>query len=433
MNVTLPLNAGQKAAADGFFEFLFSEDKALNISGPGGVGKTFLMSHMIDQIMPRYLETSKLMGLEARFVEVEMTATTNKAAEVLAIATQRPTSTIHSFLNLKVQDDYSTGDSKLTRTPNWTVHQKKIVFIDECSMIDSPLLKHIEEGTHGCKIVYVGDHCQLAPVKEPISPIYKQGLPFFELTEQMRTSIPELQATNTQLRQTVETGEFKPLRIIPGIIDWLDDQDMATGLEIYFKQQNPDCRVLAYTNKRVIQFNDHIRNIRQQPDEWQVGEMVINNSAIRLSNTQVSVEQELEIFKQDDRTEKHLIDDDEGVFLEVRRTDLRSLHGGMLYDVPVPVDRNHYLALINYYAKGKQWAKMYNLKNTYPDLRQRDAATFHKSQGSTYDAVFIDLANLSTCRNPNVVARMLYVAISRAKQRVFLYGQLADKFGGLIL
>jgi hypothetical protein len=31
------LNAGQQAAADGFFQFLFSEQKELILSGAGGV------------------------------------------------------------------------------------------------------------------------------------------------------------------------------------------------------------------------------------------------------------------------------------------------------------------------------------------------------------------------------------------------------------
>jgi exodeoxyribonuclease V len=430
VNVNLPLNNGQQAAADGFFEFLFRPERELNISGPGGVGKTFLMSHMIDQIMPRYHQACKLIGTQPDYVDVQMTATTNKAAEVLAVATQRPTSTIHSFLGLKVQDDFSTGKSKLTRTGASHVHQKKIVFIDECSMIDTQLDNMVSELTHDCKIIYVGDHCQLSPVMEPISPVYKRDMPFFELKEQMRTNNPALQAINAQLRQTVETGIFEPIRLVPGTIDMLDDALLQEGLEHYFTKQDPSYRVLAYTNSRVIQYNDHIRTLRNQPDEWQVGENLINNSAIRINGVQVSVEEELEVVSQQHDTESHFVDED--VFLEVRRTTLRSKIGNTLTDVPVPVNPNHFLALVKYYAQRKNWNRMYHLKNGYPDLRQPDAATFHKAQGSTYDTVFIDLGNLSTCHQPDNVARMLYVAFSRARTRVFLYGTLSDKYGGVI-
>lgn len=429
VDTTQPLNSDQQKAADGFFDFLFTPEKELIISGPGGVGKTFLMSHMIDKIMPKYMNICALMGEKPMFTDVNMTATTNKAAEVLAISTQRPTSTVHSFLGLKVKDDFKTGVSKLIPTNAWKVHEKKILFIDEGSMLDTAILKFVEEGTHNCKIVYVGDHCQLSPIMEKISPIYTRDLPFFELKEPMRTNIPELHALNLQLRETVETGVFKPIKIVPGIIDYLDDADMEEAIKHYFTNQTTEARILAYTNSRVIQYNDHIRYIRNQPDEWQVGERLINNSSIRLCGEQISVEQELEVISQDPDTDLQFIA--EGVFLETRNTHLRSLHGGDLFNVAVPVDRNHFLDLIKHFARVKNWERMYFLKNTFPDLRQWDAATVHKSQGSTYDAVFIDLANISTCRQPDVVSRMLYVAASRARTRVFLYGPLADKYGGL--
>ena len=46
------LNKGQQAAADGFFDFLFSGDKEMIISGPGGTGKSYLLGYLIDEIMP---------------------------------------------------------------------------------------------------------------------------------------------------------------------------------------------------------------------------------------------------------------------------------------------------------------------------------------------------------------------------------------------
>jgi ATP-dependent exoDNAse (exonuclease V) alpha subunit len=88
---------------------------------------------------------------------------------------------------------------------------------------------------------------------------------------------------------------------------------------------------------------------------------------------------------------------------------------------------------LKYYRRKKEWHKYFSLKNTIPDLRQRDAATVHKSQGSTYDTVFVDLTNISTCHNPIAAARMLYVAFTRARSRICLYGNLASKYGGLTL
>ena len=77
------LNQGQKAAADAFFDFLLTDDKEFIISGPAGVGKTFLMSYIIDHTMTHYHKVCELMGIKPKYTEVQMTATTNKAADVL--------------------------------------------------------------------------------------------------------------------------------------------------------------------------------------------------------------------------------------------------------------------------------------------------------------------------------------------------------------
>jgi exodeoxyribonuclease-5 len=424
------LNQGQQAAASGFFQFLFEPHNEMIISGPGGVGKTFLMGHLIDTIMPQYHSTCAMMGIRPEYDQVVMTATTNKAAEVLSSSTGRPSETIHSFLNLKVTDDYATGKSKLTKTGAWTVHQRKIVFIDESSMIDGDLLEMIREGTCKCKVVYVGDHCQLSPIMEPISPIYKQRLPFFELAEPMRTGDQDLQAINDQLRQTVETGRFQPIRIVPGVIDYLDDAAMEAEINGTFRSVANDSRILAYTNKRVVAYNDYIREIRQFTDSYVVGERLINNSAIQLKkNSRLRVEEEIVIEGISTTTERVGIED--GVDLEVRVCDFSS-NLGSYQGIRLPEDKNHFTALVAHYKRTKNWNRYFYLKNHFPDLRPRDAATMHKAQGSSHDTVMIDLGDLSTCHNPNQAARLLYVGFSRARNRVVLYGTLAEKYGSLV-
>lgn len=427
--MTKTLNAGQQAAAEGFFEFLLGNGSELIISGPGGVGKTFLMGHLIDEVMPRYHEICRMMGIPTIYRDVVMTATTNKAAEVLGKATGRPTQTVHSFFNLVVKDDFATGRSSLTRSKSWKVHQQTIIFVDEASMIDSALLAQIKAGTYQCKVVYVGDHCQLAPVMEPISPIYVQGLPFFELTEPMRNADqPALMEACSQLRQTVETKEFWPIKIVPGVIDYLEGPEMEKEVATHFLRPDNQDRILAYTNNQVMAYNDHIRGLRALPPRLTVGEIVVNNSVIVLRTGMMRVEDEYEITAMTGNTT--MVEIEPGTELEVVHATLVGRHETFT-NVPVPVDRAHFNALVKYYANQKNWRLYYELKNNYPDLRPRDAATVHKAQGSTYDTVFIDLSDLSTCRNPAAAARLLYVAFSRAKRRVVMYGRLAAKYGGV--
>ena len=424
------LNAGQKEAADAFMEFLLSPEKNFIISGAAGVGKTYLMNYIIDNTMPRYHNMCKLIDMKPLYDDVIMTATTNKAADVLSQSTRRPTSTVHAFFNLTVKEDYSTGKTVLKKTTNWRVHENKIIFIDECSMIDTELWKVIQEGTLNCKVVYVGDHNQLAPIHDDLSPIYKHPAPFFNLTEPMRNSgQPGLMEVCQQLRETVETGIFKPIYLDPGVIDWLDDADMMDEIDKHFRVQTHESRILVYTNRRVIEYNDHIRNLRQLPVEYQAGDLLVNNTAFTSSMRTVPVEAEIEILENHGHSQVPIAPD---VYLDVNlidfKTDLEDIHR----NIPYPVNREHYEALTKYYAKQKNWERFFYLKKQFIDLRPRDAATVHKSQGSSYNTVFIDLGNISTCNFTNQAARMLYVAFSRARQRVFLYGDLAEKYGGLV-
>lgn len=431
MSDTFTPNQGQSIAIDKFMGFLFEPTIGFNISGPAGTGKTATMKHFIDKTIPAYTETCKLMGIKPEFEEVVMTATTNKAAEVLSKATKYPTQTIHSFLQLKVSEDYSSGRMHLTKTPGFRVNRNKIIFVDESSMVDTTLFNFIQEGTEKCKIVYVGDKEQLAPIYEKISPAYTQGYDMVELTEQMRNNTqPALMELCEQLRETVKTGVFKPIKLVDGVIDYIDtDEDLKAGLNYLFKEPTKDHRVLAYTNARVRAYNSEIRKIRGLSDEFVLGESLIANQPFRTNATSFSAEEEVVISRITKTHEKINITPQIEFVYNV--CDVTNSFGDTIRDLKVPVDMEHYYEIIRYFAREKNWNLYFQMKGLYPDLRTRDAATTHKAQGSTYKSVIIDLDDISSCRDPDQAARLLYVAFSRAKDRVYIRGNLADKFGGL--
>jgi hypothetical protein len=421
------LNQGQQLAADGFFKFLFDTDqKEMIIAGPGGVGKTFLMGYLIDTIMPQYHDTCTLMGIDSLYDDVVMTATTNKAAEVLSKSTGRPSGTIHSFLNLRVKDDFSTGQSSLVRTQNWVVRSRTILFIDECSMIDKALYRAIREGTMNCKIIYVGDRCQLSPVKEVLSPVYLNNLPYYELTEPMRNADqPALMALCQQLRDTVNTGVFTDIQTVPGVIDHLNDAQMEHEVSQFFPENKGELRLLAYTNVMVNQYNGYIREKRTLPSEVTEGEVLINNSSFRQGDQSLSVEEEITIVRINDTYEKQITSN---VSLMVQDCCIKTSFDQIIVSAMVPVDKHHYGELVKYFARQKNWERYFFLKNSFVDLRPRDASTVHKAQGSTCDTVYIDLSDLSVCTQSDQVARLLYVAVTRPRNRVVFYNQLADRF-----
>lgn len=435
-NNTYQLNAGQLAVAEAFIPFLLGDERELNIVGPGGVGKTLLMGHLIDEIIPKYRSTCEILGIKPEFDEVVMTAITNKATDVLSAATRRPCSTIYSFMNLKVQDNYSTGQSTIKKSSSWKVHTDKIIFIDEASMVDSKLRAYIREGTFNCKIVYVGDHCQLAPVNELISPIYADpSIQLFELTQPMRTNCPHLQNLNQVLRDRVKDETFGDIQLVPGIIDWLDGPDMEIAVQQHFSSFSNDDRILAYTNDCVRDYNKYIRGYRGLPDHIVTGEVLVNNNQFALTRGTIthkmSVEEQVTVKDASKAPKMKTIAP--GVELMIQEVDLVNKFGMLMESVEVPIDADHYSRTLKWAAYEKNWPLYYLLKNSYPDLREREACTTYKAQGSTYNTVFIDLSDIGDCRRPDVARRLLYVAVSRARSRVVFYGELPEKYGRIIL
>lgn len=433
------LNQGQKNAADQFLQLLLDPTvHAAIITGPGGTGKTFLMGHLIDQVIPSYEAACSLLGAEPLYTSVHMTATTNKAAEVLGKATGRPACTIHSHLCLRIKTDYQSGSQTLIPTPNFYVHSREIIFIDESSMADRGLLDWLEKGTQNCFLVFVCDDRQLPPVKEKLSRIFSMNLPVMELTEQMRNSgQPALMALCNQFRDTVLTGNWYDIAVVPGVVDYATSEEMPGILEHYFLDPAHNNRIMGYTNARVNEYNAYIRAMRGLPQSFTVGERLIANGQFTVTSPMgriaVQAEDELEVVEL--IREAHLIRKDLGPAESIEfwgQTIVVKTRWGERIQVTVPVDPTHFKQVLQYLSHKKDWSNYYGLQETYPDLRPHDASTTHKAQGSTFDVAILDLSDLSTCRDPATAARLFYVALSRAKSRVILYGDLAPKYGKIV-
>lgn len=428
------LTNDQQNAVDKFKQFLYSDDKELIISGAGGVGKTYVIKYLIDKIIPDYEKTCSLLNIKPIIDNVELTATTNKAAEVLSQETQLPISTIHSILGLTVKNNFRDGSSKLIKNNKWTIHENTLFFIDEASMIDYSLLKNIQESTKDCKIVYVGDVYQLAPIKEAISPVFNKGIQEVHLYEPIRNKNQiALLDICTQLRETVHTGLFKPIKITPGVVDLFDSEDAENVFKQHFINDKHKNRMLTYTNKQTINYNDYIKQIRKYTEPYTVGECGFCGSVIKPNHKTNGFycEEELKILFISKPTTINLrTKNHEPIELEV--CDLLVENKlGKVKQATAPLNIIYFKSLLKYFSKDKDWVSYFNLKETLLDFRLSDSSTIHKSQGSTFDTTFLDLTDLSTCRNSATVARLLYVAFTRAQNRVVLFGSLSEKFGGI--
>ena len=110
-------------------------------------------------------------------------------------------------------------------------------------------------------------------------------------------------------------------------------------------------------------------------------------------------------------------------------TDVVSGRSGYIYAAN---DFDQFTKYLKKLVKDKNWYKYYYYKEHVADLRNTDVLTVHKAQGSTFDNVLIDLSDLSTCRNPDEFRRLMYVAFTRAKNKVFLTGKLSQKYGEIL-
>lgn len=417
------LTADQQNAAHEFAMFMASPASEFSISGPAGVGKTTLLKYLKDG--KDHIKVAQLLGRPA-LTKWAFTATTNKAAEVLSGALGEDAQTIHSFLGLKVYNDYATGKTKISRSRNSEVREDMLIVIDECSMVDRQLLKYIEECTINCKILYVGDHCQMAPVLEETSPVFDRTVPAV-LKQIVRSQhTPDITALANQLRETVETGVFKPIVGVPGVIDYLDPQEAEAEIYDNFVANQTDSRILVYTNRAAIGFNNWVRTASNLPPTFVAGERVVSCGAFhfRDKNGMTRVEQELEVLSVSDPYED--VTQIGKVMYSMTCYDVRT-NGG---DLQVSLEPDKLQHLIKMTAKDANWSAHFQLKESFADLRPRHACTVYKAQGSTYHTVFVHLSDIGSCTNAAQAARMLYVACSRPTHRICLIGQLPARFSG---
>lgn len=428
------LNQGQEEGAEKIFGFLMDPEQIFfNLTGPAGVGKTYLMRYIKDVIMKRYYELCRIMGIEAQFDTVDMTATTHKAAAVLAKAIGASTTTVHSYFGLTVFNDYKTGRTEIRRNPRkWQIQTRKIIFIDEASMIDGPLFNEIRTSIEGCKIIFVGDHCQLPPVGERISLIYQQNFPTAELTQQMRNDgQPALMNLCSTFRSVVEGDiDFPEIPLVPGVIDHLEGEELQAEIDSHFIDMGVNNRILSYTNQSVIENNSYIRELRKLPEIYQPGERVINVSPYIANNKDPMIPAETEVtISRYNGVKKEMLEvGGNEPPIEFRWLDY-TLTSGLT--ARVPANLTHYKEIISFFKSRKNWKAVYYLQERFADLRPAECSTVHKAQGSTHDVVFVDLSNIGTNNNRNEVARMLYVAFSRPRQRLVLAGELPPKYGSV--
>ena len=165
-------------------------------------------------------------------------------------------------------------------------------------------------------------------------------------------------------------------------------------------------KILAIKNRTVNNYNAVLFKAKNGREEFAAKDVVINNHYV----PGLATDEEVTI---------------EHIRYGINRVGVAGatvVINGKHYFLPSKV--SNIKKLIKQYTAMGEYSKANVIKNTWVDLRPNFALTVHKSQGSTYDEVFIDLDDMKSIKDLRELAKLLYVAMSRAKYRVILTGDI---------
>lgn len=420
----ITLNEQQRTALATMEAFVQGREKLFLLTGYAGTGKTTLLQALLTRMIAA--------GDRRR---VTLTALSNKATKVLGEMAARwaiavDCMTCCRLLGLKPTIDKETGAQKFVvdRKRKALIHYYDLVIVDECSMINQEmwilLVEAIARLDRKTQLLFVGDPAQLPPINEERSLCFDQIYQRFDLTEVMRYG-GAIGVLAENIRQNLarpslpilvnDTNETQTEGIIV-----VSSPIWENLLEKAFKSdryaENPDqVRVLAYTNRRVQTLNSQIRATLygKQLSRFMVGERLIANApCLDGDSVLLQTSQECEVLAIAEGTA-----DQWRVWVLTVQTEDGDIHRlRVLHEA----EEHRFATQLEHYAAERQWRVFWDLKEFFHEVTYAYCLTVHKSQGSTFQDVFVDLPNLMGNRKVKERNQLCYVAVTRAAKRIFL-------------
>lgn len=452
---------------------ILRDSNRLLIEGSAGVGKTFMVGALLDRLISR--GSKKIL----------CTAPTNKAVSVLREKIDESNHislcTTHSALKLKRSINFKTGE--VTFQPSYSekyppLKGVDILVIDEASMIPLAMLKEIEHhaSKQRCTVIFIGDVKQINPVNEEESPVfigkpvmmtkmeYAANMPEFGHTinaegELLRVNIPYPKVELTEiirqsednpvinLSRNLDLIKFKHPELV-GNKGYIFTEDLGKVVETLAAVNGSDeLKYLAYTNAEIDKINKLVRErIYSNPQKIEVGETLIFNTPYRevyFSNEEIKVNRLL--VKEKDflyplgkyskkpfgsiKLKYYSINYSGGVnHISEDSWDTTGESSGTTDNIIVihedsEKDLNDIKAKVKNLASVRDipWIKYYEFLEQFADLKYNHAITVHKSQGSTFEKVIINVKNLNICKSEVERKRLIYTAVTRTSGMVIFY------------
>ena len=422
----ITLTSQQQAALEQLHGFLDSPERIFVLEGYAGTGKTTLLQAFISQLKDQNDRRA-----------IVLSAFTNKATKVLnqmvsAWGLDVECLTCCQLLGLRPQIDPETGNQDFIPDSDAENSFGKfaLVVVDECSMVNRNLWELLQTELYAfhltTQILFVGDSAQLPPINEVASQTFLCNANKAQLTEVVRygSSIGVLAES---VRCNLETYRLPAFQtdlnadktegtVVLRQSEWT--KQLLRAFTSENGQEDSDyVRALAYTNKRVTSLNRQIRSAIFGADvcRFVPGERLIamgpvfrrKDEILMQTSSECWVEEAYEDESSSWRVWRLFVETDAN--LEV---DVTVLHES---------EQQRFQTELRRLAERKQWQDFWQLKQQrFANLNYSYALTIHKSQGSTFQNVFVDLPNLMGNRNIRERNQLLYVAVTRAAQRLFI-------------
>ena len=445
-----------------------AKDYKRALVGAAGTGKTYLVKALILNSSMSY----SLIGLAAP---------THKACRVLNESIHISgikVSTIQSDLGLRLNFDIEKFDPAhppFDPRGKIKIGNYKLYIVDESSMINRGLCSFLEKTcvTNKCKVIYIGDSSQLAPVGEKYSSAFK-GTKTSTLKEIVRQGDDNPVSYLLELlRYDIEHKSYEFLKYIQRFRSKFND-DYTKGYQVCTPQEfneivynnfndealtsNVDyAKVIAYTNAAVSSWNKFIRNsIIADADK----SVITKNDLIISYTTIVNQFNDCIIKNSEEYIIKDIVNYVDPVYeLKGFMIKFQAIHGGDITTPLFVLDHSDSYSIQKYVQisqsmieaaksarsnlKAQKWRDYFafkehcllltNIMSPYDgkimfgrDLDYGFSLTSHKSQGSTFDTSLVDVNDIVYDRfgqpyaDAEEVNRRLYVACSRCKNKLYL-------------
>ena len=458
-------NAEQLAAIDAAVKHIDDvragkqKQKFFTIQGKAGTGKTTIVNEILNRMK---------RGIYSRPIVI-MGANTHKATTVLKGKINADTAknfevqnkTIAGMLGMKpVGNEYAPIPGQIP-----PIQRASVVFIDEASMVSEQHLELILNALKGKSIpvIFLGDVGQLPPVRkgryfkgkkiasDKISPVFEDStIPSAKLTTRVRQGedSPVLDYADgywdySQGKRKEYPNDLKAKSKVTdkgALIIQREEVDLVQQLLPLFQEAkrtgNPNLvKIVAYTRNSddhkesaVDRYNRLIREKlypNSKTSTFEKGDLIILNETYvnETSSIPNSFESAVERVRPCESALPHF----DGVELEeVERVyitfDTPYGHAEVPALVPTLANKLKHQRNLNKIAKycesnRRSWPRFYDYKQMYAaDISYAYAIGDHKSQGSTYEVVAVDVADINGVQPTTLTtkAQGVYTALTRA-------------------